>query len=199
MAVKPSFNIPDNCLLTPGPLFLPGMKRHFHSARDLILPILDLFYPPFRKLMDLQTFRYAACGGINTLAGLLAYYIFFKFILKEQILDLGFYAFEAHSAALFFSFFISFPLGFFFSKFVVFSDSNIRGRSQLIRYLSLFLFNLLLNYLLLKLLVEVVHIFVMLSQLITTGVIIIFSYFMQRYFTFRVVKKGGSKIRANQP
>ena len=47
------------------------MKRHIHSARDFILPVIDFFYPPFRGLMNLQTFRYAASGGGNTLLGFL--------------------------------------------------------------------------------------------------------------------------------
>jgi hypothetical protein len=32
-----------------------------------ILVIIDLFYPLFRKIFSLQTFRYVACGGVNTL------------------------------------------------------------------------------------------------------------------------------------
>lgn len=165
------------------------MIRHIHSARDVLTPFIDFFYPPFRKLMDLQTFRYAACGGGNTVLGLIVYYISFKFLLKEQMLDLGFVAFKAHIAALFFSFCVSFPVGFILMKYVVFSDSNVRGRSQLVRYLFSFIFTLTLNYFMLKLLVERVHIFVMLSQVITTVVVIITSYVIQRFFTFRVNKE----------
>ncbi|MBL7751862.1 MAG: GtrA family protein [Chitinophagaceae bacterium] len=164
------------------------MHRHIHSARDLLIPVIDFFYPPFRRWMDIQTFRYAACGGGNTVLGLLVYYVFFKFILREQMLDLGFYAFTAYTAALFFSFCVSFPVGFFLMKYVVFSDSNVRGRSQLFRYLFSFLFTLTLNYIMLKFLVEKLHIFVMLSQVITTIVVILTSYVIQRFFTFRVNK-----------
>lgn len=139
--------------------------------------------------MDIQTFRYAACGGGNTLLGLVVYYISFKFILKEQMLDLGFYAFKSHIAALFFSFCVSFPVGFFLMKYLVFVDSNVKWKTQLIRYLLFFILNLTFNYLLLKLFVEVLHVFVMLSQIITTAIIIIFSYFMQRHFTFKIINK----------
>jgi putative flippase GtrA len=106
------------------------MKRHIHSARDFILPIIDFFYPPFRGLMTLQTFRYAAAGARNTLLGFILYFISFKYILHEKQLDLGFYAFKPHVAALFISFCITFLVGFFMAKYVVFSDSNIRGRVQ---------------------------------------------------------------------
>ena len=138
-------------------------------------------------------FRYAAAGGFNTLLGLVVYYVSYKYILQKQNLDFGFYAFTPHSAALFMSFCISFPVGFFLMKFVVFGNSNISGKVQLIRYLMIFLFTLFINYVLLKLMVEVLHIFVMLSQVISTVIVITVSYFGQRYFSFKI-KSPGSDI-----
>lgn len=174
--------------------FAPFMKRHIHSVRDLVIPVIDFFYPPFRRLMPLQTFRYAASGGFNTVVGLVAYYISFEFILRRQILDLGFFAFEPHIAALFMSFCINFPLGFFLMKFVVFSDSNIRGRVQLFRYFMLYLICLFLNYGLLKLFVEGLHIYAPVAQIMTTAVIVLFSYLMQRYYAFKVVEESETEI-----
>ena len=109
------------------------MKKHIHNARDFILPIIDFFYPPFRRLMSQQTFRYAASGTANTLLGFIVYFVSYKYILHEKQLSLGFYAFKPHVAALFISFCITFLVGFFMAKYVVFSDSTIRGRIQLFR------------------------------------------------------------------
>jgi putative flippase GtrA len=162
------------------------MRRHIHSARDLILPVIDIFYPIFRKLMSLQAYRYAACGGMNTLIGFAAYFISFKYILHERNLHFGFYAFKPHVAALFISFLFTFPFGFFLMKYVVFTDSNMKGRIQLFRYFMLYLFNLAVNYLLLKVFVEVMHVYPIFAQIITTFIIIIFSYIAQRNFTFRI-------------
>lgn len=162
------------------------MRRHIHSARDLVLPLIDFFYPPFRKLMGLQTFRYAASGGINTFLGLVVYYISFKFILEAENLELGFFAFKPHVAALFISFLFSFPFGFFLMKYVVFSDSKMKGKVQLFRYFMLYLFNLVLNYFLLKLFVETLSIYAVFAQILTTVIIILFSYVAQRNYTFRI-------------
>lgn len=167
-----------------------AMRKHLHSARDFIIPIVDFFYPPFRRIMDLQTFRYAACGGGNTLLGLIVYYVSFKFILKQEPLDLGFYAFKPHIAALFMSFMVNFPTGFFLMKFVVFSESNIRSRVQLFRYFLLFCSFLVLNYALLKLFVEILHIYAVFAQILTTAIIIVFSYIVQKHFTFKVKLKS---------
>ena len=153
-----------------------------------IITFIDLFYPPFRKWMPEQTFRYAVCGGTNTVLGLLVYSICYKYILKKQNLELGFIAFKPHNAALFISFCINFIVGFLLMKFIVFVSSNLRGRIQLARYFAAFIFNLFLNYLLLKLFVEILHMDAVLSQVITTCIIVTFSYLSQKHFSFRVKK-----------
>lgn len=162
------------------------MRRHIHNIRDFILPIIDFFYPPFRRLMNLQTFRYAAAGSGNTLLGFLIYFISYKYVLQEKQLDLGFYAFKAHVAALFISFCITFPIGFFMSKYVVFNDSQMKGRVQLFRYFMICMFNLALNYILLKILVERAHIYPVFAQVLTTCIVVLFSYLAQRHFSFKV-------------
>ena len=161
------------------------MRRHIHSARDFILPIIDFFYPPFRRLMNLQTFRYAASGGGNTLLGLTLYFISYKYIFYEKEFHFGFYAFKGHIAALFISFCITFPIGFFMSKYVVFSDSNMKGRIQLFRYFMICLFNLALNYILLKIFVERFHIYPVIAQVLTIAIVVLFSYIAQRNFSFK--------------
>lgn len=159
------------------------------GMKNLIISVIDFFYPPFRKLMPLQTFRYAACGGGNTLLGLMVYSLSFRYILNEQDLNLGFYAFKAHIAALIFSFSINFPLGFILMKYVVFDESNIRGRIQLFRYFIFFVFCLFLNYILLKLLVEALHWYAIVAQVVTTVIVVCVSYLTQKHFTFKVERK----------
>ena len=139
--------------------------------------------------MPLQTFRYAACGGANTVLGLLIYSFSYKYLLREQDLDLGFYAFKPHIAALFFSFSINFPLGFILMKYLVFNESTIRGRIQLFRYFIFFIFCLFLNYVLLKLFVEILYLYAILAQVITTVIVVCVSYITQKHFTFKVERK----------
>jgi putative flippase GtrA len=73
-------------------------------------------------------------------------------------------------------------------KYVVFVDSNMKGRIQLFRYLLAYFFNLVVNYFLLKLFVEFAGWDAFLSQCLTTGVIITLSYLSQKHFSFRVKK-----------
>lgn len=157
--------------------------------KHLIIKFIDFFYPPFRKLMPLQTFRYAACGGGNTLLGLLIYSFTYRYVLKEQDLHFGFYAFKAHVAALIVAFSINFPVGFILMKYVVFDESNLKARVQLFRYFIFFIFCLFLNYVLLKLFVEILGWYAILAQVVTTVIVVCVSYLTQKHFTFKVERK----------
>ncbi len=148
--------------------------------------LIDLFFPPFRRWMPLQTFRYAACGGGNTVLGFLIYTVSYKYIFHEKVVNLGVFSFKPHIASLIVSFLINFPVGFLLMKFVVFIDSTIRGRIQLIRYFFVFISNLFLNYILLKALVEYLYMNAIVAQVIATGLVIAVSYLLQRHFTFKV-------------
>ncbi len=154
--------------------------------KQLITSVLNFFYPLVRKFMPEQTYRYAACGAITTVLGLSAYYIGYEFLFARRNFDFGFFVFKPHMAALFLSFLVSLSVGFCFSKFIVFPGSDIKGRIQLFRYFITAVFNLLLNYVLLKLFVEIFFWNVMVSQVLTTCVIIVVSFLSQKYFSFKV-------------
>ena len=111
-----------------------------------IISFIDLFYPPFKRFMPEQTFRYAACGGANTVLGLALFKILLVYVFKGDNVELGFYTLKPHNAALFISFCVNFIVGFILMKYVVFVDSNLKGRIQLFRYLLSFILNLILNY-----------------------------------------------------
>lgn len=154
--------------------------------KQTITAFIDFFYPPFKKLMPVQTFRYAACGGANTLLGLAVFKLLLVFYFTEEVVHIGSFAFESHNVALFISFCLNFAVGFLLMKYVVFIASNLRGRIQLFRYLLSFLFNLLLNYLLLKVFVHYWDWDAFLSQCISTVIIVTVSYLSQKHFTFKV-------------
>lgn len=156
------------------------------SVRNIILLVVDFFHKPFARWVDVQTFRYLACGGSNTLLDILIYFISYNFILDKQPVVLGDITIGSHIAAFIMSFAISFPLGFALSKYVVFTESNLKGRIQLFRYALLVAMCILLNYVFLKFFVEWCGYFPTPSKAITTALVAVFSYVSQRNFTFRV-------------
>jgi putative flippase GtrA len=165
------------------------MQKLHHFIRNTVLGIVDFFYPPFKKLMPLQTFRYAACGGGNTVLNILIFFVTYNYILKKNILDLTFYAFEPYTAAFLIAFCITFPIGFYLSMYVVFPGATLRRRVQLLRYFMVVIACIVLNYAFLKLFVEVFGWYPTPSLIITAIIVVAFSYVTQRHFSFSQKKK----------
>lgn len=139
--------------------------------------------------MPLQTFRYAACGGGNMSLNILIYAITYNFILKKQIVYTPVMAISPHIAAYMISFVFTFPIGFYLSMFVVFPESYLRKRIQLLRYFTVVLICIFLNYIFLKLFVEEFEWYPTLSLMATTVLVVSFSYLSQRHFSFKKAKE----------
>jgi putative flippase GtrA len=163
------------------------MRKLHHWLKNTILGVVDFFYPYFSKLMPLQTFRYAACGGGNMALNIVIYAITYNFILKKQILYTPVMAISPHIAAYMISFACTFPIGFYLSMFVVFPESYLRKRIQLFRYFVVVLICIFLNYIFLKLFVDQWGWYPTPSLMVTTVLVVAFSYLSQRHFSF---KKG---------
>ncbi|NIG56915.1 GtrA family protein [Chitinophaga sp. Cy-1792] len=154
--------------------------------RRLILNIIDFFHKPFSGIIPKQTFRYLACGGGNTLMDIVLYFISYNYILHKEPVHVLFIPMAAHIAAIFMAMAITFPTGFLLSKYVVFSESNLQGRTQLIRYFMLVGVCLVLNYVFMKFFVDVLHLFPTVGKICTTALVVTFSYLTQKKFTFKV-------------
>ena len=151
--------------------------------------VIDFFYPPFRKVMSLELFRYAACGGLNLALDWVLYPIFYHYVFHAQVFNLGFIAFTPHIAAFIFKFPITFLTGFWMARHISFSGSTLRGRIQIVRYLMVSVANFLLNYFGLKLFVEVLHIWPTISYVIISIICVTFSYLTNKFYSFKKEKK----------
>lgn len=157
----------------------------FYSLIQFIEKFVLWFYPPFRRYMPEQTFKYAATGGMNTALDILLYFIFYNFVLDKEMVDLGFYAISPHIAAFLMSFVFTFPTGFLLAKFISFPGSYLRKRIQILRYAMAVSGSVVLNYIFLKLFVEVFGWYPTPSKIATTFIVILFSYTAQKHFTFK--------------
>ena len=151
-----------------------------------ILAFINFFYPLFKRVMPLQTYYYAVCGGFNVVFEVGLFYIFYNYLFRAQIFTIGIFVFEPHTIAFACSFFIAFPIAFWLSKYVVWTESNLKGHIQLFRYFLIVVIDFLINYFFLKLFIEYFHMHPFLAKILTTALAIIFSYLSQKYFTFKV-------------
>lgn len=166
------------------------MRKLHEHLRNLILGVVDLFYPLFRKVMPLQTFRYAACGGFNTLLDITIFFVSYNFILQKQPVHLFFLTIRPHIAAFLIGFMVTFPIGFYLSRYVVFQETSVGKRRQIRKYFTVVLGCVFLNYGFLKLFVEVFKWYPTPSKLLTTVFVVVFSYLSQKNYTFRPADNG---------
>ncbi len=161
------------------------MRKLHENIRSLILSVVDFFYPFFSKLMPLQTFRYAACGGFNTVLDISLFFVSYNFILEKQPVHIGFLTIGPHIAAFLIGFMVTFPIGFYLSRYVVFQETSVRKAKQLAKYFTVVFGCLLLNYAFLKLFVDLFGWYPTPSKILTTVFVVAFSYVSQKNFTFR--------------
>ena len=158
-----------------------------NNIRLIIIQLIDYFYIPFRRVLPVETFRYAATGGFNTALDIFLYFLCYNFILDKKIIDLQIVAISPYIAAFLIVFPVTFFTGFLLAKYITFTNSEIRGRVQLIRYVISVSGSLFLNYFFLKVLVEFGGLWPTLAKLITTGIVVIYSYFVQKFYTFKTI------------
>lgn len=151
-----------------------------------IVDFIDFFYPPFSRLMPLQTFRYAACGGTTTLLDIMMYWFSYNYILHKDNIHLGTWTVSPYVASVIIAFCVSFPTGFFLNRNIVFTGSTLHGRVQLFRYFVLVIICIGLNIIFIKLFVEQFHIYPTIAKIFTTVIVVSFSYLTQKNFTFRI-------------
>lgn len=147
--------------------------------------IIDFFYPPFRKFMTLQFFRYGITGAANLVFDWILYFMIYNFVLRHKMLNLGFVTLSSHIAALAIKVPIVLLSGFLLQKYVTFSSSSLNGRVQLFRYAIVFFVNLCISYFGIKLLVDGFNLYPSPSNIIISIFTVFISYFSQKLYTFK--------------
>lgn len=161
------------------------MRKKFETAGGCITHIIDFFYPPFRKFVTKQFFRYGFTGATNVVFSIALYFVVYNFVLQQKMLPMGFFTLSSHIAALVISFPFSNFFGFLLQKYVTFTESDLRGRVQLYRYFLIVFINLGINAIFLKIFVDGFHFWTTPSQIMATFICILISYFSQKKFTFK--------------
>lgn len=130
-------------------------------------------------------FRYAVCGGANMVLDVVWYYLIYHYIIALRYIDLGVVVISPHVASLAVVFPITFFTGFWLNRNVAFRSVEVGQGRQLLKYALTVAGSLLLNYICIKLFVEVAGIWPTPAKALTTVVCVAYSYLSGRYFTFK--------------
>lgn len=136
--------------------------------------------------MPLQTFRYAACGGGNLVLNWLLYALLYDVVLGFDFFHLaGTLYISRHIAALAITFPITLITGYLLQSRISFAGSPLGDRVSSVRYLMTTLGSLIINYVCLKIMVEWWLLYAPLAQVLTSLITIVYSYVLQKFWTFR--------------
>jgi len=147
--------------------------------KNSIHRLLKFFYPLVKKLMPYQVYAYLAVGAANTLLNIGLFIVLYVALAHTML---------AVEVATLISFLLTVLSGFWLSKNFAFTSSD-NGRKetqkQFGKYFLVSLQGQFSDYLITKGLIIVLLMNPTLAYLISTVVMLILNYFLQKYFTFR--------------
>lgn len=139
-----------------------------------------------KNAMEHKGVRYIISGGTATGVDVVSFFIIYNYILQKSNLEFGHIHIGAHIASLCASFTLGLITNFLITKYFVFSESNIRGREQFVRYILVAAITFVGNYFMMKLLVDVFSVWPTMARLVAVGTIAILSFRLHKVFTFKV-------------
>jgi putative flippase GtrA len=152
---------------------------------------LNLFYPIFKKILPKQVYAYLAVGAANTLFNIGLFTVFYLLIFNSVGLIIGGFNLNRLSVeiATIISFLLSVVFGFWLSKNFAFTDaSNEKNEKnkQFGKYFLVALQGQFSDYLITKGLIVFLHIEPTIAYFISTIIMLIINFFLQKYYTFKV-------------
>lgn len=162
-------------------------------AQRLISVVDALYIKPLHGLVSRNLFGYGLCGAVNMALDIVWYFLIYHYVVCESYVDLGFVVMSPHILSLFIVFPITFFTGFWLNRHVAFRATKVSSGKQLWRYALSVVGSILINYVCMKLFVEVCAIWPTPSKMLTTVVSICYSYLMARYVTFMPDSEDSSK------
>lgn len=153
-------------------------------AKRLINIVDALYIKPLHGLVSRNLFGYGLCGAVNMSLDILWYYLVYHYLVCERFVDMRFVVISPHILSLFIVFPITFFTGFWLNRNVAFRATTTNSNKQLITYALTVVGSILINYVCMKLFVEVCSIWPTPSKMLTTVVSVCYSYLMARHITF---------------
>jgi putative flippase GtrA len=153
----------------------------------IIRAFLDFFYPIVSRIFDKTTYYYAVAGSTNLVLGWVLFWVLDHWVINSKTLELPLFKHPVHSYTVIAAVcgVVSFLFGFLMMRYVVFTESQLKGRIQFFRYGLSALISATVNWLLIKLMVDTFTWNASLCNVFASLVVVTISYFLQRKFSFK--------------
>jgi putative flippase GtrA len=153
----------------------------------IIRAFLDFFYPIVSRIFDKTTYYYAVAGSTNLVLGWVLFWVLDHWVIHSKTVELPLFKHPVHSYTVIAAVcgVVSFLFGFLMMRYVVFTESQLKGRIQFFRYGLSALISATVNWLLIKLMVDTFTWNASLCNVFASLVVVTISYFLQRKFSFK--------------
>lgn len=153
----------------------------------IIRAFLDFFYPIVSRIFDKTTYYYAVAGSTNLVLGWVLFWVLDHWVIHSKTVELPLFKHPVHSYTVIAAVcgVVSFLFGFLMMRYVVFTESQLKGRIQFFRYGLSALISATVNWLLIKLMVDTFAWNASLCNVFASLVVMTISYFLQRKFSFK--------------
>ena len=138
----------------------------------------------------IYTGRFLSFRSISTFEVWVLYFLIYNFVIGHELVYIILpFNYQLCLTPHILTFLIVFPItlfsGFWLNRNITFTQSSLRGYKQLWRYILIVALNLLVNYLGLKLCVDILGFYPTPSKMLITLVTVVISFFGQKYFSFK--------------
>lgn len=160
---------------------------------NLIRSLLAIGYPLARPFLSFQLYAYLAVGAANTLLNIGLFAVLYQVVIPQASFTVGGFSVASYTIALVIAFMVTVPTGYWLAKSFAFNQGNVPTESdgrKLGKYMLVVLQGLISDYLLMKALIVFLSVQPTAAKLISTAVVLVMNYLLQKYFTFRVKRVG---------
>ncbi|MBE8712606.1 GtrA family protein [Sphingobacterium hungaricum] len=141
-----------------------------------------------KQKLSNETIKYLFFGSLNIFIGWVIYFVNYNYIIeKENVEIFDFLTISPHIFSLLSTFPFTFFMGYFFNYYFVFKYKTDNMGKSMYRYFIACMGSIVINYILLKLFVDLFGWYPTPSQILTTCLVTLYSFSMQKRFTFKTV------------
>ena len=143
-----------------------------------------------RKIFENKILRYFFSAGIATAVDVAVYFLAFNFIYEKQDIHIfNLIVLSAPTGSLILSYTCGLVTNFLITKYLVFTESDLRGIHQLARYVMVAVLILMLNYFFMSFLIKILEWYPTLSRVVSAITIGLLSFVIHKFYSFRVTNK----------
>ncbi len=143
-----------------------------------------------RRIFENKIIRYFFSAGIATGVDVAVYFMAFNFIYEKQDIHLfNLLVLSAPTGSLILSYTCGLVTNFLITKYLVFTESDLRGIHQLARYVLVAVLILMLNYFFMSFLIKILEWYPTLSRVVSAITIGLLSFVIHKFYSFRVTNK----------